>query len=347
MKICALVFILLAVTANCFSQMVKWSSLQPGQYKTGFKVIAIKDEQQQPFLISIWYPAEREGAPMTLKDYVETGFMNGSNDKQMLRSEFKNTLELPFLFGIKKLPDADYGKVLNTPVQATFNAGLLQNKWPLIISDTEPVSLCITNEWLAGNGYIVAVPSANSPPPADDKVLYKGPTDALEFTLMYMLKQSFIDTTNISALGFGGGAMASFFLAMRTNRIRSFVNIEGGIFQPESKTTLSGDYHPEKFATPLLHIVNPPIINGENKQEFAAIHNAPKFRVTILSPAIRHHDFTIYGRIVNAVLTQRGEDAELATTAFGEVNKMALQFFKYRTIDTSLAEPGMFKLEKF
>src|SRR6476620_6089622 len=122
MKICALVFILLAITTNCFSQIFKWSGLQPGQYKTGFKVIEIKDEQQQPFLISIWYPAEKEGAPMILKDYVETGFMNGSNDKQMLRSEFKNTLELPFLFGIKKLPDADYDKVLNTPVQATLNA---------------------------------------------------------------------------------------------------------------------------------------------------------------------------------------------------------------------------------
>src|SRR6185503_14086256 len=114
-----------------------------------------------------------------------------------------------------------------------------KGKWPLVISDTEPVSLFVTNEWLASNGYVVAVPATDFPPPLNDSVLYEAPTAALEFLLHFMTQQSFIDTANISALGFGGGSQAAFYLAMRTQQIKCLVNIEGGIFMPLSKTTAS------------------------------------------------------------------------------------------------------------
>ncbi|MGZ8525723.1 MAG: hypothetical protein ACXWV1_14920 [Chitinophagaceae bacterium] len=338
---------LLIVSLGCLSQSFEWSNLSPGIYKTGFKVVEQRDKTGQLILFCIWYPANSNGERMTLRSYVETGLEKGDQEKQMLVDQFKSTMELPFLFGLKELTASEYNNVLMTPVNATMNAKIKEGTWPLVISDTEPVSLFVTNEWLASHGFVVAAPVTRFPSPENDSVLYKGPTEALGFLLEDLVRQSYIDSSNISALGFGGGSMAAFFLAMKTNKIKAFANIEGGIFQSRSKTSLSKDYHPEKFSIPFLHVVRPEITNDENPVEFKAI-NAPKYRVTQKNAGIRHHDFTVYGRVVNAVLKQRGDEAGLVTKVFGEVNEMILHFFIHRNLDSSVIKsPGLFGLEKF
>src|SRR5258705_3522620 len=157
LSFCVLILLLKQAPAQAPASL--WANLQPGNYKTGFRVIRETGTDGKPFLISLWYPADKAGDKMTIRNYVETGIMNGKEDKQVLAQSFKETLEIPQLFGLAKIPDADYDKLLSTPVMATANAKLTKGKWPLIISDTEPVSLFVTNEWLASQGFIVAVPS--------------------------------------------------------------------------------------------------------------------------------------------------------------------------------------------
>ncbi len=344
LSFCVLILLLKQAPAQAPASL--WANLQPGNYKTGFRVIRETGTDGKPFLISLWYPADKAGDKMTIRNYVETGIMNGKEDKQVLAQSFKETLEIPQLFGLEKIPDADYDKLLSTPVMATANAKLTKGKWPLIISDTEPVSLFVTNEWLASQGFIVAVPSADMPPPLNDSLLYKAPTTALEFLLRYMMRQSFIDTANISALGFGGGSQAAFYLSMRTSAIKCLVNVEGGMFMPLSKTTLSHDYNPVGFKIPLLHIVRPQIINGESVSEFNAIASPKKYRLTNLS-STQHHDFTVYGRVVNAVLQKRGNDAALASDIFTQVHELILQFLKLRRLEPSDIRSEQIRLEVF
>jgi hypothetical protein len=345
--ICLFLMALLMIKASAQTAVPLWGNLKPGPYKPGFHVIPVKDKNDSPFFIGLWYPASHGGNKMMLRNYVETGLMNGKQDKATLSEDFKRTLELPFLFGIDKISAERYNQLLSAPVAATTNAEMERGKWPLIISDTEPVSLFVTNEWLASQGFIVAIPIAEFPPPSNDSVLYKGPTDALELLLQYVMKQSFVDTSNISALGFGGGTMAAFYLSMKTRAIKCLVNIEGGIFMPLSKTTLSRDYAPQKFTIPLMHVMQPQITRGESETEFNAV-KAPKYRVTILPAAIQHHDFTVYGRVVNAVLQKRGSDAALATEVFARLHEMVLDFLKYRRLSqSSVTSPELFRVEVF
>src|SRR4029078_6246677 len=132
-------------------------NLKPGPYKPAFKVIREKDKTGKLFLFSLWYPAVKAGDNLTLRDYVETGIINGREDKQVLDAAFKETLEIPSLFGVEKMSAEEYDKLLATPVRASANAEMKKGKWPLVISDTEPVSLFVTNEWIAYTCYVVLV----------------------------------------------------------------------------------------------------------------------------------------------------------------------------------------------
>lgn len=322
---CAL-FIFL-VPCFLFSQIA--GTMSYGKYKAGFKVIDTKDKSGNSFRLCIWYPASAEGT-MTLSDYVDIPSIGGSSDKPTLRGYLKQTLEF---VADRSIPDDKFASALDAPVAASLNATMAKGKWPLIIIDTEPVSLFITNEFLATHGYIVAVPAIQYGPPVDDKTLYTGPTRGLSGLLDFMLQQSYVNNDKIHGLGFGGGAMAAFYLGMQTDNIRSMINIEGGLFMPASKTTLSADYQPEKFKLPLLHIVTPSIISGENTAEYEIIHS-PKYRL-IHKTQLWHHDFTTYGRIINGLLGLRGPDALIATDAFNELHLLILKFLEKNKIENA------------
>ena len=321
-------------------------TLKPGSHKVGFKIINDKDQQGKPLKISIWYPASQIGSAMKLSDYVDIPSLGGSQDKNVLRSDLKKVLELPFVFGITTIPQKDYDNALTTPMFATLDAAVTNGKWPLIISDAEPSLLAVTNEYLASHGFVVAVPAMQYPAPSGDNTLYQGPTDGLEQTMNFMLKQSYIDPKRVSALGFGGGALAAFYLGMKSKDIKSLVNIEGGLFMPESKTTLSTDYAPGKFLVPLLHVVNPYITSKENAAEFNAV-KSPKYRL-MEKVRLRHHDFTIYGRIVNGSLKLRGADGEKATQAYTDLHEHILYFFENLNLNSEkIKGSSFFDLETF
>src|SRR5690349_10438829 len=95
--------LLFSTVIFCQASVPLWGNLKPGPHHVGFKVISERDKNGKPFLVSLWYPSEKEGSKMTLKDYVETGLWNGREDKASLSNAFKETIELPFLFGINKL----------------------------------------------------------------------------------------------------------------------------------------------------------------------------------------------------------------------------------------------------
>ncbi len=296
--------------------------------------------------LCIWYPANEKGTKMKLSDYAGIASLGGSQDKSELHSELKRTTEMIFDLESSAIPQKEFDAALGAETWAMKDVKMEAGKWPLIVSDTEPVSMLVTNEWLASHGWIVAVPAVQYPYTGNDKTLYEGPTRGLEFLIQYMSGQAYVDTTEIQALGFGGGTLASFFAVMRGNKIRSMVSIEGGLFMPETKTTFSADYAPLHFNVPLLHIVNPAIVQKENPDEFNAIVS-PKYRL-VEQAKLAHHDFTIYGRILNGLLQRRGKDAGLADKVFAELHEQVLYFFiNERPKEGETSTPAYFNLEKF
>lgn len=300
-------------------------NLSMGKYHVGFKMIDEKINGA-PFRICVWYPAEKKNNPMKLGDYVDIASLGGMDDKAGLRSELKNVLEMVFDMNAGSIPQDVFDAALNSNVWAVKDAPISKGKFPLVLVDAEPSVLVATTEWLASNGYVVALPALQYPAPANDNTLYEGPTNGLKTLLGYIGRQAYVDTTRISLFGFGGGALAAFYVAMQSNNIRSMVNVEGGLFMPATKTTLSTDYKPAQFNIPLLHVTNPYITANENKQEFDAIRST-KYQLTE-QVRLQHHDFTLYGRIINSLTNIRGEAATTATEAFGELHQYILTFLQ-------------------
>jgi hypothetical protein len=139
-----------------------------------------------------------------------------------------------------------------------------------------------------------------------------------------------VDTSKVSALGFGGGSLAAFYLSMRSNRIKSLVCIEGGIFMPLSKITLSDDYKPANFKIPLLHVVNPHITEGESDAEVKAVHGII-YRVNE-KVQLRHHDFILFGAIMHRLFQPGEEYARFAMAVYGELLDLVLCFLDKKEI---------------
>ena len=312
-------------------------------YHVGFKIIDEKIEGK-PFKICVWHPGEERNNQMKLGDYVDIASTGGTEDKTTLRSELKSVLEMVFDMSPGAISQDVFEAALNSNVWAVKDAPIIKGKFPLLLIDAEPSVLVSTTEWLASNGFVVALPAIQYPSPANDNTLYEGPTKGLETLLSYMSKQPYIDTTRISVFGFGGGALAAFYLAMQSSKIRSMINVEGGIFMPASKTTLSADYKPAQFNIPLMHVTNPYITENESKQEFDAVRST-KYQLAE-QVRLQHHNFTLYGRIVNGLTNLRGEDATIATEAFGELHQYMLIFLQKNSLSSeSIEKSKYFKLD--
>jgi len=56
----------------------------------------------------------------------------------------------------------------------------------------------------------------------------------------------------------------------------------------------------------MLHIITQSQAKEDDRSEFNVLSN-PRYRVIINSDSVRHHDFTVWGRVVANGLHKRGE----------------------------------------
>jgi hypothetical protein len=283
---------------------------------------------------------------MRLKDYItESRETSGTPDSAVLQ-DFKKIIELPFLYNLPKIPQADFEKAIEVPFFGSKNAPAKKGKFPLVLMFCQPQSYPETCEFLAGNGFIVACVMARLGQPPNDTLLYVHATDILGQLADMMCKQPNVDASRIAAIGHGWGIQAPFYLAMRTQALKLIVNLDGGVFSPRSKTTLSPDYAPSKLTIPMLHIVTQSANEEDDAAQFNALKN-PLYKLLINSPAVAHHDFTEYGRVVDLGLGKRGSDAPAAEDAFENVHKLILYFLQHGKLDDNVVPAGLFTFTTF
>ena len=330
-----LLFVCAIVTGDCVAQAL-WGELAAGQYPVGFKLVREHDNTRdsRPMVVSLWYPAVNSASskPVLFKDYLAAGANLASppsdSEKVTAYEDFHKTLERPFISG-QKIPDDRYNAVLNLAPAATWNLPEAKGKFPSVIMSSEPESLSITAEYLASHGFVVAAinaPYGSTQPP--DSLLWVQPTQDIQWLLDYVTKLGNVDAANISALGFGGGIQSAFYLTMKTDRLKSLVNLEGGVFGPRSLTNKSIEYHPEKMKTPMLHIIGRSQQNEDDQGQQRALINTKLYKAFLQRDELRHHDFSIYGRVLNAGLKMRGDAARMADDAYVSVHKMILEFLQ-------------------
>jgi len=323
-----------------------WKHLPAGPHSIGFKLMRTTTSQHDSLSIGIWYPADKGGGSMRLKDYIIESRETPSAPDSVPLNDFKEVLELPFLYHLPKITPADFNAAVDVPMQAFKNAPAKKRKLPLVVMFCQPQSYPETCEYLASNGFVVACVATRLGQPANDTVLYVRATNILMQFIEIMSKQPNVDASQIAAIGHGWGIQAPFYAAIRTPAIKLLVNLDGGLFSVRSKTTLSPDYNPSKFTIPLLHIVTTSQNAEDDAGQFNAI-KAPLFKLLINNDAIAHHDFTVYGRVVDLGLHKRGGDAPIAEDVYANVHKLILYFLQHGKLDNAVVPAAMFTYTEF
>ncbi len=322
------------------AQLKQWAYLPQGPGATGFKTMRIKGKQGDDLLISIWYPAYPAGSRMRLKDYIAESKETPATADTTALNNFKKVLELPFLFHLDKIPQDVFNRAITTPLFAYKNAPAKKGRFPLILTFGMPVSYPEIFEFFASHGFVVASVSARLGNVHNDTLLYVQATNILEELMYYMVQQPYIDTAHIAAFGHGWGIQAPFYLAMRTPAIKQLINLDGGVFGPRSKTTLSPYYHPSNLKIPMLHIICHDQAQEDDTAQFNILTN-PRY-VIFVNDLASHQDFTEYGRVVNEGLHKRGEALPVVEKAYAGVQDIMLHFLQHNATDSSGIDKRLF-----
>ncbi len=323
-----------------------WKYLPAGPHTIGFKVMRTTSNQNDSLSIGIWYPSEKGNERMSLKDYITESRETPTTPDSVVLNDFKRIIELPFLYHLPKIPAADFSKAVDVPFSAYKNAMVKKGKFPLVIMFAQPQSYPETCEFLASHGFVVACVTARLGQPPNDTLLYVHATDILGEVVNIMSKQPYVDAARIAAIGHGWGIQAPFYLAMRTPAIKLLVNLDGGVFSLRSKTTLSPDYAPAKLKIPMLHTVTSSTNAEDDAAQFNALSN-PVYKLLISSPAVAHHDFTEYGRVVDLGLGKRGDDAPLAEEAYAAVHNAILYFLEHGQLQAGAVPASLLTYTEF
>jgi len=317
------------------------NALKCGPYKVGLTLQLQTGRDGKALLICVWYPSDGNGKKINLKDYIVARALSKDMADTVSTNYFKRILELPFFYHLDKLPDDEYNKVLSMPLNAHKNALPVHKKFPLVIAPASPENYTATFEYLASNGFVVASVNAKYEDVANDTLRWIKPTNNLEDLLKYMIRQKNVDTARIAAFGHGGGIQAAFYLAMRTDKIKLLINLDGGVFGERSKTTLSPDYKPAMLRIPMLHLITPFEEKEDSPAQWNAISN-PRYKVVIKSDSIVHHDFLMAGVVVANGLHKRGPSTELVQDVFSNVNHIMLYFLENKNIGSEIVDKQYF-----
>ncbi|HZY80995.1 MAG TPA: hypothetical protein VFE50_15840 [Cyclobacteriaceae bacterium] len=355
----AILFItfVLLISTSSYAQTL-WGGLAPGPHAVGFKSFHERDNSRngRPMTVGVWYPAapSAKAKPVLFKDYLAAKLPDPTDaSKKEAYENFRKIFEYPFIAGVN-LTDEQYNPILEMPTAAKWNLPEAKGKFPVVLMSSEPESLSVSAEFLASNGFVVAVvdgPNRATQPP--DSLLWVEPTEDMQWLQNYALKLRNVDPSKITVMGFGGGIQGAYFLSMQSNLVKAIVNLEGGVFGPRSLTDNATIYHPENIKAPMLHIITPFQQIEDDPDQVEDLVNASLYRAFIKNEGLRHHDFSIFGRVTNKGLKLRGELSDVADKTYVAVHKAILEFLKSavdgKTGSFTVDERFMpyFSLEKF
>jgi tetratricopeptide (TPR) repeat protein len=321
-----------------------FGEMKPGPHPVGFRLIHLKDptrlvrpkrdylgtpdttDRARPIGLHVWYPAaEASDAPVTFEQYIyyaDFGAPNEATRRQ--QREFVRRTQFPGRFS-----DADWQRLLDSPLLARLNAREAAGKFPLLLGELRPLSTSITNEYLASHGYVVVMVEGNMAAGMSSAVPKEEPYRNLEFAYAHTQAMPNVDQNITGTLGFSALGVAQIIYAMRTREVDAVVGLESGFFLDsslyESAKGLPG-YDVTALRAPFLHTFRCGKENTASLGDFDAMRYSTRYRYQVDAPQILHSDFATEGMAASTVLGLRPAAAPLLRRAFELTNLYVLNF---------------------
>ena len=217
------------------------TGLPSGQYAVGFRQL-----EREDLTVHVWYPARSSGRAMTFADYLED------------RAGFET-----FLTGAG-LGAETINTYLGAVMLATRNAPRAQRRFPLVLvgqgNEQSAADQAVLCEFLAAHGYVVAAtpsPMRRTPMTSADEIGQFAELQAAELAraIPIVVDELHADASRIGVVGHSFGARAVLLLAMRDERVRAIVSLDGGIGTALGAESMkSAPSYKAGLAPPLLHL---------------------------------------------------------------------------------------------
>lgn len=326
-----------------------YENLPLGKYAVGFKIFSFIDSSRvdkprfdyfnteetedlhRKITVHLWYPARPNSGQGKLSygDYAYCHILSSSKEKledekkQAALNSSKNTLQ--GFYG--PIADADWQKLLATPLLAQKEAVAIPEKFPLLVGTLRPLSTTITNELLASNGYMVAMVLA---PGGKQPLTYISDVADMQQAIARLSRRTLFDENKIGTFGFSGSGFAQVLLAMQDPRIAAVADIESALYGEGIYPIFSSSnyYDVSKLSVPFLHIYSKAL--GETDVQFEDFYKkkyAQRYHLSLNFRPWHHWDVATEGRASTTVLHLRGEKEAGIKASFELSNSYLLHFF--------------------
>jgi hypothetical protein len=334
---------------GCSAAADLWTGLTPGRFGVGFRVQRTVDPTRNtnpairgtPLGMAIWYPAEASAAPppaITQLDYRLLAFSEAPTDavRRAFRDAEAGMMVAWRRVGIVPLTLDQARAALDAVGRAVRDAAPARGKFPVVVVLGGPFYLSTTAEFLASHGYLVMAPfrfrdEANEIPSLGFTWYLENSVRDAEWALAELSRDAAADTTQVAALGHGGGGLQALLLAMRSRAIGLLANIDAGNFSARSNPRQIAFYHPRLLRAPYLFIATADTRKGLDQfADFENMRFSRRYEVILPDPALRHHDLSDIGRGVTAALALRGDAQSAVLKQYADVQQMLLRFLNSR-----------------
>lgn len=315
---------LLLVTTTAFGQTTTlWGGLEAGSHTVGFRLVQTYDQTRtylpknrpdgkltqgvraRPMHLGLWYPASpASGAmPMSFATYrfstlpkLSHGVRTHSDSLQ-IEAIFRARLAA---FAQAPISDAAFTRFMQRPTAVYRNAPPVESLFPLIVLGNGLEHEMLLAEYLASHGYVVVSPAVLDPGLAQEPTTwqqYHQAVQDLNFAMAYARQLPFVEANQTGTLGFGGGGIYTYLLAMQSPEIDAVVSLESALFMEPWLSILDQIpyYAPDRFDAALLHVMRrSESERAENLDAYDALRHADRYRLLLETPGVQHGDIGSY-----------------------------------------------------
>ncbi|HEY8258461.1 MAG TPA: alpha/beta fold hydrolase [Gemmatimonadales bacterium] len=283
-------------------------------YPVGFDVVFAADSARpmlptgrpRPVQIAVWYPAKESPSRDTLAfvDYLGLSASDsGMSDGRGVAVEVQQYRDFLESHGAPADAVDDW---LSRRGRAVRRAPAARGRFPLVLiapgNGGSVYDQAWLAEYLAAHGYAVAVcPSPmriSGPMREETEVGEKAAEQAgdLGFAVEVLARRAQVDASSIGVVGHSFGARGGLLLAMRDERVRALVSLDGGIGVATGSSSLE---HTKGFSAlgakvPTLHFYE--TLDAYMAPDFSLLRRLTSSERWLVGPVgLHHHLFTVLG----------------------------------------------------
>lgn len=276
-------------TASADSSAI-YAGLERGPHTVGYRLLLERDPSRhalraegptgsapRPIVLSVWYPAQGAGRTLRFGEYFDAPLPSELGVAALTRHAVE-------LGGADAVARPGLQRLGAVPTWARRDATPAPGRHPLVLLPAWllPGTVSIMAEYLASHGFVVAGVLMRGTDQAQPDISMRGlSTQAsdLQFAAQRLTQLPMVDDGGVAVMGTGINASAGLELALRSDRVRALVSLEGGITTPFELRMIrqSPFFDARRLTAPILAITAPhPSVDAARLDIY---RHAPQHRV--------------------------------------------------------------------